>query len=419
MGAMQRRISRRIDAALLPLLPVVKRITAAVGMVAVLLTPAAAIAELPAFPGAEGEGRFTSGGRGGDVYRVTSLDDAGPGSLREGLRSANGPRTIVFDVGGTIRLNSGLRVRNGDLTIAGETAPGMGILITQFGLGIGAPNVIVRHLRVRPGDARMGPSADGGFDGDAISISASDVMLDHVSTSWAIDENLSVSGESNQRITVQFATICECLDQTGLWHGVAKAEYRPGGQRGHSMGSLLKPGRGDGAVSFHHNLWSNNGNRNPAIGNYSDEFGMRADIRNNVIYNNRSNGYSSGESRRIDMNYVGNVIVAGPSTSRGNRRVAFRANEPNHMHIYCAENRLDGDRDTALRLEDLGEAIIAGKFVPAPEPFDMASVTTDSADAALATVLDSAGAFPWNRDRVDARLVRRRVARGWWIPGRA
>ncbi len=366
---------------------------------------AASAAELPAFPGAEGEGCFTVGGRDGDVVHVTTLADAGAGSLRHGLESMHGPRTIVFDVGGTIALEKGLRIREGRVTVAGETAPGQGIVIVNHGIGIGAPQVIIRHLRVRPGDARMGRSSEGGFDGDAISIGASDVMLDHVSTSWAIDENLSVSGDSPQRITVQYATISECLAQTGLWHGKNNAEYAQGGTKRHSMGSLIKPGEGDGRVSFHHNLWSNNGNRNPAVGNYDRQFGMQADLRDNVIYNNISNGYSSGESRRVELNYVGNYVIAGPNTSKKNAAIGFRANAANQVHVYQADNRTDANRNGVLDGRDTGYEIIGGEFERADAPFAMQSVSTEVAETAYEDVLSSAGAFPWNRDAVDRRLA--------------
>ena len=237
-----------------------------------------ATAQLPAFPGAEGEGRFTTGGRGGDVYHVTNLLDSGAGSLRHGLATAfNGPRTIVFDIGGTIALSSDVNVTNGNITIAGETAPGQGIVITNFGFGVNAPNVIMRHIRVRPGDARKGSGAEQGFNGDAISIWRSDVILDHVSASWGIDENLSVAGNGTRRVTIQHSTISEGLAQTGLYHGEYDPSYNPGGPNSHSMGSLIKPTDGNGIISMHHNLWSNNGNRNPAIGNYSDDHTLRFD----------------------------------------------------------------------------------------------------------------------------------------------
>lgn len=365
-----------------------------------------ASAQVPAFPGAEGEGRFTTGGRGGDVYHVTNLNDTGAGSLRDGLATAfNGPRTVVFDVGGTIALSSDLNITNGNVTIAGETAPGQGIVITNFGIGINAPNVIVRHIRVRPGDASKGSGAERGFNGDAISIWRSDVILDHVSASWGIDENLSVAGNGTRRVTIQYSTISEGLAQTGLYHGEYDPNYNPGGSKIHSMGSLIKPGDGNGIISMHHNLWSNNGNRNPAVGNYSKDHTMRFDVRNNVMYNNRSHGYSSGESKRIDMNYVGNYVIAGPSTASGSRFVGFRAGEANNMRIYSAGNRIDGNRNGILDGTNPTPAFIQGDYETSTSAFSMAPVATETADQAFLSVAETAGAFYWNRDSVDARLI--------------
>lgn len=373
---------------------------------AVLLAHLPAYAQLPAFPGAEGEGRFTSGGRGGDVYHVTNLNDSGPGSLRYGLdTAASSPRTIVFDIGGTIALNSGLTVRHPNLTLAGETAPGQGICIVNFGLGVNATNVIMRHIRVRPGDAQKGSGAENGFNDDAISINRSDVILDHVSTSWGIDENLSVAGNGTRRVTVQYSTISEGLAQTGLYHGEWDSNYAPGGTDSHSMGSLIKPGDGNGIVTFHHNLWSSNGNRNPAIGNYSTDHTMRVDIRNNVMFNNRSNGYTSGESARVDLNYVGNYIIAGPSTARGSRSVAFTASAANNVRIYSSGNKIDVFPNDALEDHSTQVNYLQGVFTVANGPFSLAPVTTDTADAAYIKVADTAGAFYWNRDAVDARLI--------------
>ncbi len=204
---------------------------------------------------------------------------------------------------------------------------------------------------------------------------------------------------------MQYATISECLAQTGLWHGQDNAEYAKGGSKRHSMGSLIKPGEGDGRLSFHHNLWSNNGNRNPAVGNYRREFGMQADLRDNVIYNNISNGYSSGESRRVELNYVGNTVIAGPDTSKKNAAIGFRANAANRVHIYQSDNRIDANRNGVLDGRDVGFEIIAGNYERADAPFVMQPVSTATAAAAYEDVLSSAGAFPWNRDAVDRRLV--------------
>jgi hypothetical protein len=379
-----------------------RRLTA-IALLSALWLPAATLAEVLAFPGAEGEGRLTSGGRGGDVYHVTNLNDSGAGSLRNGFLTASGPRTIVFDVGGTIALDSDLNITSPNVTIAGETAPGHGIAITQYGLGVNAPNVIMRHLRVRPGDAKKGPGA--GFNGDAISIWRSDVILDHVSASWGIDENLSVAGSGTRRVTVQYSTIAEGLDQTGLFHGEWDPAYNPGGPEHHSMGSLIKPTEGNGIVSMHHNLWTANGNRNPALGNYSDDDNLKADIRNNVLYNNRSNGYSSGESERIDMNYVGNYAIAWTETKSGSLWRLFDADPANNMRIYQADNKVDGDLNHQHNGLNLNWDSFGGTYTKMTAPFAMAPVETHSANEAYERVLAAAGAFPRYRDSVDARLV--------------
>jgi hypothetical protein len=137
-----------------------------------------------AFPGAEGFGRFAVGGRGGDVYHVTTLNDDGPGSLRQGIKSATGPRTIVFDLSGTIQLKSELRITQSCLTIAGQTAPGDGITLRDQTVSLkGCHDIILRYLRLRLGDQNKKP---GGYD-TLTTDDIADVILDHVSLSWAID----------------------------------------------------------------------------------------------------------------------------------------------------------------------------------------------------------------------------------------
>ena len=377
-----------------------------IGSLAVVLIGTRATAQLPAFPGAEGAGALVTGGRGGNVYHVTNLNDAGPGSFRYGLDTAFGtPRTIVFDVGGTIALKSDLSVRNGNITIAGQTAPGGGITLTQYGLGINAGNVILQHLRVRPGDAQKGSAAENKFNGDAVSVFASNVMIDHVSASWGIDENLSVAGAGFKNVTVQYSTIAAGLDQTGLYHGEYDPAYNPGGPQQHSMGSLIKPLSGNAVATLHHNLWESNGNRNPAVGTYNDNQTLQVDVRNNVLYNNRDNGYSSGESKRIDMNYVGNTIVAGPETKSAAVFRVFNSDPDSNMRIYQTDNKLDYDKNGTINPVDLGWDVFTGTYTRMTSPFNLAPVTTQSADDAYDTVLAQAGAFPWYRDAVDQRLV--------------
>jgi len=276
---------------------------------------ASAPAQLPAFPGAEGEGMYVTGGRGGDVYHVTNLNDSGAGSLRYGLENAPAAgRTIVFEVGGMITLASTLRFTRPNITLAGQTAPGIGICLRNYGATVSAVNAIIRHLRFRPGDVSKG--SPPGFSGDSLSISASRVIADHCSTSWAIDESLSVNANGQSDVTVQNCFIAESLDQTGLYHDAWDANYNPGGPSHHSMGSLIKPVDGSGQATYHHNFWACNRNRNPAVGTYFATQVFKADIRNNVMYNNYNNGYrSSGLSSRIDLNYVGNYVIAGRVTS--------------------------------------------------------------------------------------------------------
>jgi hypothetical protein len=379
----------------------VRRVALSVSVVAavVALLGSACLAQLPAFPGAGGEGMYVTGGRSGDVYHVTNLNDSGSGSLRYGLTSATKARTIVFDVSGVINLSGYLSVSRPNITIAGQTAPDAGIVIRNYGAGIGASNVIMQHLRIRPGDAQKGP---GKFTEDSLNIGASHVMVDHCSTSWGIDENLSCNAGSAHDISVQYCVIAEGLDQTGLFHGAWDSAYNPGGTGHHSMGSLIKPGSGNGVVSYHHNLWANNYNRCPAVGTYGSSQTLKVDIRNNVIYNNRQNGYSSGDSLWVQMNYVGNYVLSGPETSYGQ---AFTAYQANHMTIYQSGNRIDTNRNNVLDGVDSGFSMISGVYTRSESPIAMRPVATQTADEAYDGVLSSAGAFFWNRDSVDERIV--------------
>ena len=370
-----------------------------------LLGVGSASAQLPGFPGAQGEGMYTSGGRGGEIYRVTNLNDSGAGSLRYGLDNATGaPRTIVFDVGGTITLNSTLWSLKPNITIAGQTAPGKGVTLIHYGMALGGNNTIVRHLRVRPGDAVKGPAP--GFNGDSIFIGiAEKAIIDHCSTSWSIDELLSCASNTGFKdISVQYCMITQALDQTGLIHGVVDASNDPGGTNHHAMGSLLKPITGDGVVSYHHNLWSLNFKRNAAIGAYTLDQTVKADIRNNVLYNNLNNGYNSGDAGRTDINWVGNYAIAGSVTSSTWRTKHFSSSDPN-VHFYQSGNRSDGDLDTVRDGSDPGWSVIGGTYTPATTPWASRPITTQTADQAYNTVMGGAGAFPWARDDVDIDLI--------------
>ena len=227
--------------------------------------------DLPAFPGAEGFGRYTTGGRGGKVYHVTTLKDGTQaGTLRYAVMQ-KGARTIVFDVAGTIFLDRALRISNGNLTIAGQTAPGQGICIARCPVTITAENVIVRYLRFRVGN-------EGGGEPDGLTcMDSKNVIIDHCSISWSVDETCSVYGGEN--LTVQWCIVSESLRTAG--HSKGK----------HGFGAIW----GGAKASFHHNLLAHHESRAPRLGpRPSTQDREHVDMRNNVIYNwaGGGSGYS-------------------------------------------------------------------------------------------------------------------------------
>ncbi len=252
-----------------------------------------------AFPGAEGFGRFTTGGRGGKVYHVTTLEDNGKTSLKGSLRWANaqsGPRTIVFDVSGTIMLQSGLRISK-NTTLAGQTAPGDGICIANYPVTLDE-NVIVRYVRFRLGNEALKTNPDA-HEGDGLgAMDRKNIIVDHCSVSWSIDECLSVYGSKD--ITVQW-----CISSQSLVNA------------GHSKGSHGYGGNwGGSGASYHHNLMIHHTSRTPRLGprpgTQKDE---RMDLRNNVIYNWSGNGCYGGEG--MNVNIVNNYYKPGPATIQG------------------------------------------------------------------------------------------------------
>lgn len=270
--------------------------------------------DLPAFPGAEGFARYITGGRGGEVYHVTNLKDSGEGSFREAV-GKSGRRTIVFDVSGTIFLKSALSLRNGDVTIAGQTAPGDGICIAGYPFTISANNVIIRFLRFRLGNENVAYHEGDGLGG----MDKSNIMVDHCSVSWSIDECLSVYGSKN--ITVQWCIASQSLRNSGH----SKGTHGYGGNWG-----------GSGA-SYHHNLICHHESRTPRLGprpsTQSDE---RMDLRNNVIYNWAGNGCYGGEAMNVNM--VNNYYKPGPATDTKSASIAYRIASPGIRTVdYCLD----------------------------------------------------------------------------------
>jgi pectate lyase len=342
-------------------------------------------AALSAFPGAEGFGAQTPGGRGGKVFAVLNLEDSGPGSLRAACE-AEGPRIVIFRVAGIIDLKRSIRITQPFLTLAGQTAPGDGICLRGFDLDIRAHDVVVRYLRSRPGDI-------SGKEVDAIDVGsgAHDVMVDHCSATWAVDENLSPSG-SISNVTVQWCIIAE-----GLNHSV----HHKGA---HGYGSLV---RAAGGVSLHHNLWAHNNARNPRLGeNYQIPPYPTFDVRNNVIYN-YGDLCSGMTGDHLSVNYVANYIRPGPNSNPKHGVIVFT--DTADANYFVAENVVDGN---ATATQDNGNLFdrteCNGKKLVTREakPFATPEIKTTSATLALAEVLRGAGATRPVRDAVDQQIVR-------------
>lgn len=366
------------------------RFAAAVALLLASAAPAAGqVRQAPAFPGAEGAGATALGGRGGKVLFVTTLNDSGPGSLREAVE-AKGARTILFRVSGTIKLEKPLRIREGRVTIAGQSAPGDGITLRDHPLEVAADDVVIRYIRSRLGD-------ESRTESDAIWIVAGHrIILDHVSSSWSVDETLSASANYTRPdqgfwdLTVQWSIIADSL--THSLH--AKGE--------HGYGSLIRGGKG-ARISFHHNLWANHEARMPRPGNYSgpevDPEGAFFDFRSNVFYNwgKGWSGYNADKATLARYNFVDNAYVMGPQSEKP---IAFH--ESNMLaKAWFAGNSMNGTvpADPWSLVDGVSPE---GYRLAAPVP--MPAVTHDRAARAYDRVLATAGASKV-RDSVDVAIV--------------
>lgn len=337
-----------------------------------------------AFPGAEGFGRYARGGRGGAIIPVTTLADSGPGSLRACI-NAEGPRVCIFRVAGVIRFTTKRpMIRNPYITIAGETAPGGGILLTHDGGPDGLTplvvkdthDVVIRHIRVRPD--RRG-TIRGSNDAYTIENSRA-VILDHVSGSWALDENVNGQGQ-NDDITISWSIFAQ-------------------GIRPHDKCALLgSDPKGPQKLSFVKNLCADNGDRNPDI-NFTP--GSCIEILNNVLYNGDFQFAEIWESYGgSPVNIVGNVFRAGPNTNFHAPAIdRQRIGTTGPARIFMDGNRLDGSLIAT-------SPAVEGSLVPQP----VCGYASERLDAASAydEVLTHAGAFP--RDDVDEQVVREVKAR--------
>lgn len=364
-------------------------------------------AEIPAFPGAEGGGKYSFGGRGGKVLVVTNLNDDGPGSLRWACEQG-GARTVVFNVSGIIRIKTPLIVRAPYITIAGQTAPGDGVCVAGETVWINTHDVIVRYMRFRRGETNVG-RRDDAIGGNPVG----NIIIDHVSASWGLDENMSMyrhmyndsTGKPEEKrgtvnITIQNSIFAEALD---TWN--------------HAFGSTL----GGENCSFMRNLWANNAGRNPSIG-WNGIF----NFTNNVIFNWVHRSIDGGDYTAM-YNIINNYFKPGPATPKDNN-VGHRILKPESgrsklkYHVYGRSyvhgNVMEGfdaitkdNWNGGVQVEELPNTGEYTNDMKWSKPLPMPELTIIPTLDAKAYVLANAGATLPKRDAVDTRIVKQ-VATG-------
>lgn len=359
-------------------------------------------AEIPAFPGAEGGGMYTYGGRGGKVITVTSLEDDGSGTLREACEQG-GARTIVFNVAGIIRLKSPLIIRAPYITIAGQTAPGNGVCIAGETVWINTHDVIIRHMRFRRGETWVG-RRDDAIGGNPVG----NVMLDHISASWGLDENMSIYRHmyltdprkpeekmGTVNITIQNSIFSEALD---TWN--------------HAFGSTI----GGENCSFMRNLWANNSGRNPSIG-WNGVF----NFANNVMFNWVHRSVDGGD-HSARYNVINNYYKPGPLTDT-DKAIGHRILKPESRFtmngrkvyglVYVNGNVVEGNEAVSkdnwnggVQIESMEDAGEFTKYIRVDRPHPMPYMKIYPAEKAYDFVLENAGALFPQRDEVDQRISR-------------
>lgn len=353
---------------------------------------------IPAFPGAEGFGTFTTGGRGGRVMEVTNLQDGGPGSFRA-CAEADEPRICIFRVAGLIELYSPIIISRPYITVAGQSAPGRVVLRNGpqndvSSLLVRTHDVVIRYITIRPG-----PSQERSSNVDAITIANTggvvyNVVIDHCSFSWATDENLDTWGDAHD-IAIQWSIISEGLNCSSHPDGC------------HSCGALLGSDGGHD-ISFHHNLLAHNAGRNPLV-----KTGGVIDVVNNVIYNSvGSASYGEDDYGTIRVNYVGNYFKSGPDTDDDSYLITANYSGNGGFEIYVSGN-IGPHRPT----DDMDEWLVVkpkARQWLIPVRHEAPPITTVSAfealdqvlaDAGAAIFLDSLGRSVDSRDAVDRRTV--------------
>ena len=408
------------------------------------LAIAAQFSSAPAFPGAEGYARYTTGGRGGTVYHVTSLEDycdnkdysssyttetAIPGTLRYAVRQS-GARIIVFDVAGTIRLKAPLKIANDNITILGQTAPGDGITLRDQNVTIQANNVIIRYLRFRMGDEGMRyykngealSGSDRAIEDDALNSyhkdgdEVSNIIIDHCTMSWCTDECGSFYG--NRDFTLQWCILSESL----------RNSVHEKGQ--HGYGGIW----GGEKASFHHNLLADHDSRNPRFDHgFVSPLAGPVDYINNVVYNWGSNSTYGGENKpnleAKKFNMINNYYKPGPYTQNESHLVnrllnpttkCSNCNSTDQYNVvpgkfYISGNKVNGSTatisntylafDSQYSLSQFqSNCVLSSRAKSSEEKFNYNTISLQSADKAYEVVANYAGAS-YARDAVDERVI--------------
>lgn len=361
-------------------------------------------ARIPAFPGAWGGGMYSFGGRGGKGFVVSNLNDSGPGSFREACE-AGGPRIVVFNVAGIIKLKERVRIRAPYITIGGSTAPGDGVCIAGNTVELETHDVIIRHMRFRRGETWVGDRNDS-IGGNP----TGNIMIDHVSASWGLDENMSMyrhmfDHDNNEatpdlklptvNITIQNSIFSECLN---TYH--------------HAFGSTI----GGLNSTFHHNLWANNAGRNPSVGMIGD-----FTFVNNVLFNWVHRTVDGGDHRSY-FSIINNYLKPGPATPKS-EPISYRLLKPesersktavdNYGKAYVAGNIVEGNERVTKDnwnggVQPASRAPVAEVLprIRVNEPFAHAPLQIQPASDAYKTVLANAGATLPKRDAVDVRITK-------------
>lgn len=361
-----------------------------------------------AFPGAEGAGKYAIGGRGGDVYHVTNLNDSGSGSLRYGIENATGPRTIVFDVSGVIQLQSRLVCSKPYITIAGQTAPCIGIMLRDYEFGANSDDGITRFMRFRygHGDDWNGTSANQNT-GNAGGLSANYGIMDHCLLGWGSDETFSSRGAKN--ITFQHSLIGESLNQNG---------HKNYWDDNHSVQHGFAATVGGDVASLHHNLLAHNEGRNWSLGGGLDgtnHFAGRMNIYNNVVYNWGGRATDGGAHQ---VNFVGNYYKKGPSTTQNKIFIAQHEDDYAGTQEYYLSGNLRVSQDGNTKKSDTfgdtydqtisdGVTVNWQTFVDSPysDFYGLDESNVESAEAAFKNVLSDVGCNYQELDNNEKRLI--------------